>query len=352
MSHSTGHSRDPALVRRINQLYHELTRDSFDTEHERRFEVERPFWEMVGDVVLKAPSSLAAPGTRRPEARLVVDLCCGTGFVTETLGRKLGGRDRIVAMDVSVAPLKTAAYKWSRHSAARLDRPRLIRIAADAQHLPLADRCADLVAINASLHHIPAPRLVLHDVDRVLRPGGFFALGFEPNRTFFCSRPLHGLSTGLNRMRWYVSPRQNRRRLLQLANRWRPDGGNASGRSRRRSDEPLEPDVLAKLMNERLRGEGLIVDPMPSARLLDLVDLHARGGDEGGGFRPLMLIRHCMPDYLAYLFESSDYLGETGRHWPRVRQLVDSTLRLLAPEHGSLFSWLLRKPGPDGGQGE
>ncbi|HOW69379.1 MAG TPA: class I SAM-dependent methyltransferase [Phycisphaerae bacterium] len=351
MPHSAQHLRDPHLVRRVNQLYHELTRDSFDTEHEQRFTVERPFWELVGDVALKSRLPRAPKEVARLEARLVIDLCCGTGFVTETLGRKMSGRDRIMAMDLSEAPLNTTVRKWSQHSAARVDRPRLIRVATDAQRLPLADNRADLVAINASLHHVPSPQVVLGEVDRILRPGGFFALGFEPNRTFFSSRPLRGFSTSLSRVSWYLSPRQNRRRLIQLTDRWGRQGKGAFRRTRLRPGGPPEADVLAELMNERLLNEGLIADPMSSTGLLDLVDCHARGGEEGGGFQPLELIRHSMPDYFAYLFESSDYLGETGRRWPRVRQLVDATLRMIAPEHGSLFSWLLRKPSPDGGHG-
>lgn len=352
MPQMTEHQREPILVRRINQLYHELTRDSFDTEHEQRFVVEEPFWELVGDVALRARSPRGPEAKARADARLVVDLCCGTGFVTETLGRRLNGQDRIVAMDVSEAPLNTTARKWGRHSAARIDRPRLIRIATDAQLLPLPDACADLVAINASLHHVPDPRAVLREVDRILRPGGFFALGFEPNRTFFSSRPLRGLSTGLTRMSWYLSPRQNRRRLIKLTNRWLPAGNTTFRGTRPHAGEPQEGDVLAKALNDRLLKEGLIEAPFPPDRLLDLVDIHARGGDEGGGFHPLSLIRESLPDYFAYLFESSDYLGETVRHWPRVRRLVDTTLRVLAPEHGSLFSWLLRKPCPGGGHAE
>ena len=344
--------KEPSLIRRVNQLYHELTQDSFDAEHEWRFIAERPFWELVGDVGLRPRPTNASARNPRAGARVVVDLCCGTGFVTETLGRRLDGQDRIVAMDVSEAPLNTTAFKWSMHSAARVNRPRLIRIATDAERLPLPDASTDLVAINASLHHVPDPRMVLREVDRILRPGGFFALGFEPNRTFFSSKPLRNLSTGLSRMSWYLSPKQNRRRLTRLAERWRPAMEAAFRDDRRRAGEPPEEDVLARTMNERLLREGLIATPFPPDRLLDLVDIHARGGDEGGGFHPLALIRESLPDYFAYLFESSDYLGETGRRWPRVRQLVDTTLRMFAPEHGSLFSWLLRKPRPDGGHGE
>ena len=39
--------------------------------------------------------------------------------------------------------------------------------------------------MNAALHHIPAPENVLREIDRVLKPGGRFCLGHEPNAAFF-----------------------------------------------------------------------------------------------------------------------------------------------------------------------
>ena len=101
---------------------------------------------------------------------------------------------------------------------------------------------------------------------------------------------------------------------------------------------------MAAVMNERLLSDGLIAEPLSEARLLDLVDPHARGREDGGGLDPAALIRETMPDYSLHLLTSSDYLGETMRRWPTVRGLVDATLRTVAPRHGSLFSWLLCKP--------
>jgi len=267
-------------------------------------------------------------------------------------------------MDLGEAPLHTTARKWSRQWAHKTDSPQLARVAADAALLPLADRSVDLLAMNASLHHVPSPMAVLREIDRVLRPGGCFALGFEPNRAHFASAAMTHLSGGLTRMSWYASPRQNVRRLrtwrftvhpkahvAPASRRWvfralgctlgRSGGTGRDERQTSGTDSPSE-DVVAAVINERLLGDGLIDEPLPEDRLLDLVDPHARG--RAVGLDPAALIRETMPNYRVNLLNSSDYLGETMRRWPTVRSLVDAILRTVAPCHGSLFSWLLRKP--------
>lgn len=335
---------DSVLVRRVNQLYHSLTQSMFDRDHTCRFEIERPFWRQVARLTLdghgRCGPAQAANEDSVNQARVVVDLACGTGFVTQTLSPWLTTGDRLIAMDLGESPLQTTTRKWKRLWDSAAHGPRLECVAADAGLLPLADRSVDLLAMNASLHHVPSPVVVLREIDRVLRPGGFFALGFEPNRTHFTSDAMIHLSGGLTRMTWYASPRQNMRRLRTWCgsrssnNRW-------VAREMSGADSPSE-DVVAALMNERLLSDGLIAEPLPEDRLLDLVDPYARG--RVAGLDPATLIPKTMPEYRVIFLNSSDYLGETMRRWPTVRCLIDATLRSVAPRHGSLFSWLLCKP--------
>ena len=55
-------------------------------------------------------------------------------------------------------------------------------------------------------------------------------------------------------------------------------------------------------------------------------------------------MRESLSDYRIWLLRSSDYMGESSRHWPRMRHVVDAAMRTAAPWHGSLFSWLVSKP--------
>jgi len=52
---------------------------------------------------------------------------------------------------------------------------------ADAERLPFADDSFDGAFMVACLHHLPDPLRSLREIVRVLKPGGIFALGTEPN---------------------------------------------------------------------------------------------------------------------------------------------------------------------------
>lgn len=54
--------------------------------------------------------------------------------------------------------------------------------AADGEQLPFADAAFDAAYVAASFHHFPDPRRALHELRRVVRPGGFVILALEPQR--------------------------------------------------------------------------------------------------------------------------------------------------------------------------
>lgn len=312
--------RDAALVRRVNRLYHDLTQDVFDADHRYRHRVERGFWSYVVEHCLP----IAGRGNSVAAARTVVDLACGTGFEASLLCKAMRPHDRLVAVDISASALASTARKCAS--------PALSLTVGDGSALPLTGESIDLFAINAALHHMPDPPAVLAEVDRVLKPGGWFALGFEPNARHFASS-VSTLARGVDRLAWYASPRQNLRRArsrLGLA-------GAASAD---------ENDVrVANLINQALVREALVNAPLSVGRILDLVDPHARGADEHAGFDAAALIGASFAAYEVVRLNSSDFLGESIRRLGWVRATVDAALRLCRPAHGSLFSCLLRKPG-------
>jgi SAM-dependent methyltransferase len=93
----------------------------------------------------------------------VVELGCGTAHVSAWLSR-LGAR--MVAVDQSAAQLASARAAQAEHGV------RFALLQADAEHLPLAAGCADLVI---SEHGAPAwcePAAWIGEAARILRPGG------------------------------------------------------------------------------------------------------------------------------------------------------------------------------------
>jgi len=108
----------------------------------------------------------------------VLDIGCGTG----TLAAMLAASPlpaRIVGLDYAPAMCKMAAGK--AHQAHVDDRIRFT--AADSEHLPFADASFDVVTCSNSFHHYPHQQAVVHDMKRVLRPGGRLMLidGFRDN---------------------------------------------------------------------------------------------------------------------------------------------------------------------------
>lgn len=98
-----------------------------------------------------------------PPGRLTVDVGCGEGRLTRHL-KALG--HRIIGIDSS--PSLVAAAR-------QLDASMDVRL-ADAAALPLQDRSADLAVAFMSLHDIDAMPAAVHEIARVLAPGGRLCL--------------------------------------------------------------------------------------------------------------------------------------------------------------------------------
>ncbi|MFF3756772.1 class I SAM-dependent methyltransferase [Streptomyces sp. NPDC002185] len=93
-----------------------------------------------------------------PGARTLLDVACGTGLVTERLGRpglRVHGAD--------------AAHAMAKVAAGRIP-GRTVR--ADARRLPLPDASLDAVTAVWLLHLVPFATDVVAEAARVLRPGG------------------------------------------------------------------------------------------------------------------------------------------------------------------------------------
>jgi SAM-dependent methyltransferase len=104
----------------------------------------------------------------RPDAH-VVELGVGTGRIALPLQRR--GR-RVVGVDLSSPMLER--YR-AKAAALGLPPPALLR--ADTTRLPLRDGCADAVLEVHVLHLVPAWRVALAEVRRVLAPGGVVLIG-------------------------------------------------------------------------------------------------------------------------------------------------------------------------------
>ncbi|MDP9113760.1 MAG: methyltransferase domain-containing protein [Acidobacteriota bacterium] len=71
---------------------------------------------------------------------------------------------RVCAVEMSTEMLAVAARNRARNGT------NLHLLAADAKHVPFADRSIGMITSNSLIHHIPDPRAVFHEIARVARP--------------------------------------------------------------------------------------------------------------------------------------------------------------------------------------
>lgn len=96
-----------------------------------------------------------------------LDLGCGTGEMIKQI-LQLDSRKELYGLDISEEMLLVAKNKLP-------DQVKLLL--GDSESLPFQDNTFDVVYCNDSFHHYPAPRNVLREVHRVLKPGGTFLMG-------------------------------------------------------------------------------------------------------------------------------------------------------------------------------
>jgi len=124
------------------------------------------------DAAARVPRELAARLLEhldpvRIEPARVLDLGAGSGGLTGALSKRYRGA-RVLALDLAEAMISVARARTWR----LLTRQQFA--CADAESLPLAAECMDLVLSNATLPWCPDPDRVFAETFRVLKPGGLF----------------------------------------------------------------------------------------------------------------------------------------------------------------------------------
>ena len=97
----------------------------------------------------------------------ILDLGCGTGYLSDLLADCVGPEGKVVAVDPNKSRLELAERQYSR--------PNLVFLQANDVTFP--EDQYDLVFLNYVMHWIENKNALLNKVYRNLKPGGQFAFG-------------------------------------------------------------------------------------------------------------------------------------------------------------------------------
>jgi ubiquinone/menaquinone biosynthesis C-methylase UbiE len=97
----------------------------------------------------------------------VLDVGAGTGYWTLPLSELVGPEGRVIAVDVEPLMVEDLWALVREHDLGNVD-----VVLSDELHIPLEDDVADAALLAFVLHEPPDPVAFLHEIARLLVPGG------------------------------------------------------------------------------------------------------------------------------------------------------------------------------------
>jgi ubiquinone/menaquinone biosynthesis C-methylase UbiE len=132
-----------------------------------------PLWQAQ---LAPAQTALLAAADPKPGEQ-VLDLACGTGLISFVAAEAVGPSGRVVGTDLSGRMIERARETALERGVSNASFARM-----DAERLDLPDAGFDVVTCALGLMYLPEPERALHEMRRVLRPGGRLALAIWGER--------------------------------------------------------------------------------------------------------------------------------------------------------------------------
>jgi len=298
--------KNPEMVISINVAYHDIEATQYDTSHPEIFVAESTSWQkLIEPIIVKL--------RKQSTALTVLDIGTGTGFVPITISPFLCSSDTVILSDVSSEMLEKAEQGLASKA---FIKHRLLTIAG---YGPVPSSSVDLITINSVLHHIPEPKKLFAEVDRMLKPGGVFIIKHEPNIRFTRNLLLRELY-----------------KFLRKLQRGGSHGCLAS------SDQMLQR-VLVHLEKDGLR----FVPPLTVGELQSLVDIHsptANGGLKTNvGFDPFSIATKYFKNADMLSCTTYGHVGKFNEKSNIFRRFVSRMLKMIFPKDGYFFDLIIVK---------
>ena len=135
-------------------------RTAYDTWHQRIYEADpshedasSPWYQLVREYLGEVAGLC------------ILEVACGRGGFMRQM---VNAGARVTGCDFSSAALHAASSKVFLPN----DAPLATLVQGDAQNLPFADRCFDVVVSCETIEHLPRVLAALREIHRVTRPGG------------------------------------------------------------------------------------------------------------------------------------------------------------------------------------
>lgn len=124
------------------------------------------------------------------QVHTIIDLGCGTGFLTHALVQGTTHQSaQVIALDIAFPMLQTALSKEPHHHY-------IDYLCADAESLPIQSKSVELIISNLSFQWCNLEK-VLSEAKRILKPGGQFLF------STFGSNTLHELKNAWSQVDYY-----------------------------------------------------------------------------------------------------------------------------------------------------